>query len=70
MLGVTQPFRLEIARIECGSSAERVRIPASHVAAPMPAARSSVPASGCAASLPFVGDEVRLRIRAEARLKH
>lgn len=66
MLGVTQPIRLEIARIQCGanpgSGRHSCRADASGILQ-----RSRF---GMRTSLPFVGDEVRLRIRAEAYLKH
>ena len=66
MLGVTQPLRLEIARIQCGAS------PGSGKQSCRADASSTLQRSrfGMRASLPFIGDEVRLRIRAEASLKH
>ena len=66
MLGMTQPLRLEIARIQCGAS------PGSGKQSCRADASGTLQRSrfGMRASLPFIGDEVRLRIRAEASLKH
>jgi polyisoprenoid-binding protein YceI len=62
MLGVTQPMRLEIARITCGlnpvSSKWRCAAEASGTLQ-----RSRF---GLRTDLPFIGDEVRLRLQAEA----
>jgi polyisoprenoid-binding protein YceI len=62
MLGVTQPMKLEIARIKCGLN------PASRKWRCGADARGTLQRSrfGMRTSLPFVGDEVRLRIQAEA----
>ena len=66
MLGVTQPLRLEIARIQCGAS------PGSGKHGCRADASGTLQRSrfGMRTSLPFIGDEVRLRIQAEAHLQH
>lgn len=62
MLGVTQPLRLEITRVKCGLNlAARKR--GCGVDATGMLRRSQF---GLRNGLPFVGDEVRLRIQAEA----
>lgn len=60
MLGVAQPMRLEIARIQCGST------PASAKQTCSADARGTLRRSrfGMHSGLPFIGDEVRLRIQA------
>jgi len=62
MLGTAQPMRLEIARITCGLN------PVSRKWSCGADASGTLQRSrfGLRTSLPFVGDEVRLRIRAEA----
>jgi polyisoprenoid-binding protein YceI len=65
MLGVTQPIRLTVERIQCGANPDtakqRCRADASGTLQ-----RSRF---GMRSSLPLIGDEVRLRIQAEAYLK-
>lgn len=62
MLGVTQPLRLEITRVKCGLNlAARKRGCGADATGVL--RRSQF---GLRNSLPFVGDEVRLRIQAEA----
>lgn len=65
MRGVTRPMKLEITRIACGFS------PASEKQGCGADASGTLKRSrfGMRSSLPFVGDEVRLRIQAEAYLK-
>lgn len=64
MLGVTRPLRLEIAHFKCGLNlAARQR--ACGVDAIATLKRSDF---GLRTGLPFVGDEVKLRIQAEAYL--
>ena len=66
MLGVTQPLRLEIARIKCGANqASRKRGCRADASGTLQRSRF-----GMHTSLPLVGDEVRLRIQAEAYLKN
>jgi polyisoprenoid-binding protein YceI len=64
MRGVTRPMTLEISRIACGPDA------VSGKRACAADARGSLRRSrfGMRSSLPFIGDEVRLRIQAEAYL--
>ncbi len=62
MLGVTQPLRLEITRMKCGLNlAARKRGCGADATGAL--RRSQF---GLRNGLPFVGDEVRLRIQAEA----
>ncbi len=62
MLGVTQPLRLEITRVKCGLNlAARKRGCGADATGVL--RRSQF---GLRNGLPFVGDEVRLRIQAEA----
>lgn len=62
MLGVTQPMRLEITRVKCGFNlAARKRGCGADATGVL--RRSQF---GLRNGLPFVGDEVRLRIQAEA----
>ena len=62
MLGVTQPMRLEIARIACGLNPVSRKWRCGADASGM-LQRSRF---GMRTALPFVGDDVRLRIRVEA----
>lgn len=64
MLGVTRPLRLEISRLKCGLNVA-VRKRACGADASSTLKRSQF---GMRTGLPFVGDEVRLRIQAEAYL--
>lgn len=62
MLGMARPMRLEIARITCGlNRVSRKWRCAADASGTLQRSRF-----GMRASLPFVGDEVRLRIQAEA----
>lgn len=64
MLGVTRPLRLEITRLKCGLNlAARKRGCGADASGTLK--RSQF---GMRTGLPFVGDEVRLRIQAEAYL--
>jgi polyisoprenoid-binding protein YceI len=62
MLGVAQPMRLEIARIKCGLNpvSKKLRC-AADASGTLQRSRF-----GMRTGLPFVGDEVRLRLQAEA----
>ena len=66
MHGVTQPMRLEVDRIKCGSNplSSKWRCGAD--------ARGTLQRSryGMRSSLPYIGDEVRLRIQVEAYRKN
>jgi polyisoprenoid-binding protein YceI len=66
MHGVTQPMRLEVDRIKCGSNplSSKWRCGAD--------ARGTLQRSryGIRSSLPYIGDEVRLRIQVEAYRKN
>jgi polyisoprenoid-binding protein YceI len=66
MHGVTQPMRLEVDRIQCGSNplSSKWRCGAD--------ARGTLQRSryGMRSSLPYIGDEVRLRIQVEAYRKN
>jgi len=65
MLGVTQPLRLQITRFKCGLNlAAKKRACGADATATLK--RS---AFGMRTGLPFVGDEVTLRIQAEAYLQ-
>lgn len=65
MLGVTRPLRLEILRLKCGLNlAAKKRECGADASATLK--RSEF---GMRTGLPFVGDEVRLRIQAEAYLQ-
>lgn len=66
MLGITQPMRLEIARIKCGLN------PVSGTQGCAADASGTFQRSrfGMRTGLPFIGDEVRLRIQAEAYLEN
>jgi polyisoprenoid-binding protein YceI len=61
MLGVTRPMRLTIARIECGANRPGKSHCLAHASGTL--LRSHF---GMRTGLPFIGDEVRLRIQAEA----
>ncbi len=66
LLGVTQPVRLEIARFKCGLNlASRKRTCGADATATLLRSRF-----GMNTGLPFVGDEVRLRIQAEAHVQN
>lgn len=66
LLGVTQPVRLDIARFKCGLNlASRKRTCGADATATLLRSRF-----GMNTGLPFVGDEVRLRIQAEASLQN
>jgi polyisoprenoid-binding protein YceI len=66
LLGVTQPMRLEITRVKCGLNlAARKRGCGADATGVL--RRSQF---GMRNGLPFVGDEVRLRIQAEAYLEN
>ena len=62
MLGVSQPMKLEIARITCGSNPASGKWRCGADASGM-LQRSRF---GLRTNLPFIGDDVRLRIRVEA----
>lgn len=62
MLGVTQPMRLEFARVKCGLNLAARKLGCGADATGV-LRRSQF---GMRSGLPFVGDEVRLRIQAEA----
>jgi polyisoprenoid-binding protein YceI len=66
MRGVAQPMRLEIARIKCGLN------PVSGKQGCEADASGTLQRSrfGMRTGLPFIGDEVRLRIQAEANLEN
>ena len=66
MLGVTQPMRLKIARFKCGLNlVSRKRACGADASGTL--RRSQF---GMQTGLPFVGDEVRLHIQAEAHLEN
>jgi polyisoprenoid-binding protein YceI len=62
MLGVTQPVRLEFTRVKCGLNLAARKVGCGADATGV-LKRSQF---GMRSGLPFVGDEVRLRIQAEA----
>ena len=65
ILGETQPLRLEVVRIKCGLNlASRKRGCGADASGTLQRSRF-----GMNTGLPFVGDEVRLRIQAEAYLE-
>jgi len=65
MLGMAQPMRLEIARIKCGLNlVSRKQSCAADASGTLQRSRF-----GMRSGLPFIGDEVRLRIQAEASLE-
>jgi len=62
LLGVTQPLRLEVSRLKCGLNlVSRKRSCGADASGTLLRSRF-----GMNSGLPFVGDEVRLRIQAEA----
>jgi polyisoprenoid-binding protein YceI len=65
LLGVTQPLRLEVSRLKCGLNlVSRKRSCGADASGALQRSRF-----GMNSGLPFVGDEVRLRIQAEAYLE-
>ena len=64
--GVTQPMRLKISRITCESGPLSLR-QSCRADASGALQRSRF---GMRSDLPFIGDEVRLRIQAEAHMEH
>jgi len=65
MLGMAQPMRLEIARIKCGLNlVSRKQSCGADASGTLQRSRF-----GMRSGLPFIGDEVRLRIQAEASLE-